>query len=70
MHHVGHVDCDFSESPAGYAGSAAGDSSSSLVGSHTGAVHTSAAAAVLLLVLPPRPRPGYSPSSFHAAAPV
>ena len=40
MHHVGHVDWDFSEPPAGYAGSAAGYSSSSLVGSHTGAVHT------------------------------
>ena len=24
MHHVGHVDWDFSEPPAGYAGSAAG----------------------------------------------
>src|ERR1700733_4782806 len=40
MHHVGHVDWDFSEPPAGYAGSAASYSSSSLVGSHTGAVHT------------------------------
>ena len=40
MHHVGHVDWDFSEPPAGYAGSAAGYSSSCLVGSHTGAVHT------------------------------
>ena len=40
MHHVGHVDWDFSEPPAGYAGSAEGYSSSSLVGSHTGAVHT------------------------------
>ncbi|MGH3202245.1 MAG: cupin domain-containing protein, partial [Streptosporangiaceae bacterium] len=40
MHHVGHVDWDFSEPPAGYAGSAAGYSSSSLVGSHNGAVHT------------------------------
>jgi ribose transport system permease protein len=34
MHHVGHVDWDFSEPPAGYAGSAAGYSSSCLVGSH------------------------------------
>ena len=40
MHHVGHVDWDFSEPPAGYAGSAEGYSSFSLVGSHTGAVHT------------------------------
>ena len=40
MHHVGHVDWDFSEPPAGYAGSAAGYSSSCLVGGHTGAVHT------------------------------
>jgi quercetin dioxygenase-like cupin family protein len=40
MHHVGHVDWDFSEPPAGYAGSAAGYASSCLVGSHTGAVHT------------------------------
>jgi hypothetical protein len=40
MHHVGHIDWDFSEPPAGYAGSAAGYSSSCLVGSHTGAVHT------------------------------
>jgi quercetin dioxygenase-like cupin family protein len=40
MHHVGRVDWEFSEPPAGYAGSAEGYSSSSLVGSHTGAVHT------------------------------
>jgi len=40
MHHVGHVDWDFSEPPAGYAGSAEGYASSCLVGSHTGAVHT------------------------------
>src|SRR5579859_597452 len=40
MHHVGHVDWDFSEPPAGYGGSAAGYASSCLVGSHTGAVHT------------------------------
>ena len=40
MHHVGHVDWDFSEPPAGYAGSAEGYSSFSLVGSRTGAVHT------------------------------
>ena len=40
MHHVGHVDWDFSEPPAGYAGSAVGYSSSCLVGGHTGAVHT------------------------------
>ncbi|HJY60053.1 MAG TPA: cupin domain-containing protein [Streptosporangiaceae bacterium] len=40
MHHVGHVDWDFSEPPGGYAGSAAGYSSSCLVGGHTGAVHT------------------------------
>jgi hypothetical protein len=37
MHHVGHVDWDFSEPPAGYAGSAEGYSRSCLVGSHTGA---------------------------------
>ena len=40
MHHVGHVDWDFSEPPAGYAGSAEGYASSCLIGSHTGAVHT------------------------------
>jgi quercetin dioxygenase-like cupin family protein len=40
MHHVGHVDWDFCGPPAGYAGSAEGYSSSCLVGSHTGAVHT------------------------------
>ena len=40
IHHVGHVDWDFTEPPAGYAGSAEGYSSSCLVGSHTGAVHT------------------------------
>lgn len=40
MHHVGHVDWDFSQPPAGYAGSAEGYASSCLVGSHTGAVHT------------------------------
>jgi quercetin dioxygenase-like cupin family protein len=40
MHHVGHVDWDFSEPPAGYTGSAEGYASSCLVGSHTGAVHT------------------------------
>jgi quercetin dioxygenase-like cupin family protein len=40
MHHVGRVDWEFSEPPAGYAGSAAGYSNSSLVGSQTGAVHT------------------------------
>jgi transcriptional regulator with XRE-family HTH domain len=40
MHHVGHVDWDFCEPPAGYAGSAEGYSSSCLVGGHTGAVHT------------------------------
>jgi quercetin dioxygenase-like cupin family protein len=40
MHHVGHVDWDFSQPPAGYAGSAEGYSSSCIVGSHTGAVHT------------------------------
>jgi quercetin dioxygenase-like cupin family protein len=40
MHHVGHVDWDFSEPPAGYAGSAEGYASSCLIGTHTGAVHT------------------------------
>ena len=40
MHHVGHVDWDFSEPPAEYTGSAEGYASSCLVGSHTGAVHT------------------------------
>ena len=40
MHHVGHVDWDFSEPPDGYAGSAEGYASSCLVGSQTGAVHT------------------------------
>jgi quercetin dioxygenase-like cupin family protein len=40
MHHVGRVDWEFSEPSAGYAGSAEGYSSSSLVGAHTGAVHT------------------------------
>jgi quercetin dioxygenase-like cupin family protein len=40
MHHVGHVDWDFGGPPAEYAGSAEGYSSSCLVGSHTGAVHT------------------------------
>ena len=40
MHHVGHVAWDFSEPPAGYAGSAEGYASSCLIGSHTGAVHT------------------------------
>jgi quercetin dioxygenase-like cupin family protein len=40
MHHVGHVDWDSCEPPAGYAGSAEGYSSTSLVGGHTGAVHT------------------------------
>jgi hypothetical protein len=40
MHHVGRVDWEFSEPPAGYTGSAEGYSSSSLIGSHTGAVHT------------------------------
>jgi hypothetical protein len=56
MHHVGHVDWDFSEPPAGYAGSAAGYSSSCLVGSHNrrGAYQCR----------------GYASSSFQAAAPV
>jgi quercetin dioxygenase-like cupin family protein len=40
MHHVGRVDWEFSEPPAGDAGSAEGYSTCSLVGSHTGAVHT------------------------------
>jgi quercetin dioxygenase-like cupin family protein len=40
MHHVGHVDWDFSGPPAQDAGSAAGYSSSCLVGAHNGAVHT------------------------------
>jgi quercetin dioxygenase-like cupin family protein len=40
MHYVGRVDWAFSEPPAGYAGSAEGYSSSSLVSSHNGAVHT------------------------------
>jgi quercetin dioxygenase-like cupin family protein len=47
MHHVGHVDWEFSGPPDGYAGSAAGYASSTLVGRHTGAVHTDLAVSQL-----------------------
>ena len=47
MHHVGHVDWEFSGPPDGYAGSAAGYASSTLVGRQTGAVHTDLAVSQL-----------------------
>ena len=66
MHHVGHVDWDFSEPPDGYAGSAEGYASSCLVGSHTGAVHTD----LSISKLEPGGWTGLHLHSFESTAPA